>query len=88
MEVKIEKGVPFVRRNRHENHWPWELMDIGDSFFLPCEVKAQKSKQASMVANGNQWSARHGGVRRFASSVVEGGIRIWRVADRSNGAHP
>ena len=75
---KIEKGVPMPRPRR-KREYPWEQMEVGDSFLLSC-----KSEDAAKVANrarsaADSFAKKRGLSWRFSFRHVEGGIRIWRT---------
>jgi hypothetical protein len=72
---EIEKDVPtpaWGRRGRHRIY-PWNEMEVGDSFILPYW------HPASAHALAHQASKRLG--RKFkASKITDGQFRVWRVA--------
>ena len=52
--------------------YPWEQMEIGDSFFVP-------DKQHKRVAASAYYARKKYG-RAFITKAVEGGVRAWRIA--------
>jgi len=69
---KISAGIPPpVKRNRY----PWNLMEVGDSFFVPDTLPSNVSSAVAHVHNRSK--------KRFRSQrrVVKGvtGTRVWRV---------
>ena len=66
--VKIDKGVPLPTARRK---YPWDEMEVGDSFFSPVG-------QATLMTQSRRRSD-----RKFTSCAVEEngvrGTRIWRV---------
>ena len=72
---KIEKGIPIppVKHGGGASaKWPWDHMEIGDSFLMPARKMSTVSSQITTV------SRRLG--RKFAARAVDGGARVWRVA--------
>jgi len=69
MDVEIQKGVPMPRGV--ETKFPWNDMEVGDSFAYPGSNNA-----AHTVAR--QASARNG--KTFKARQTDEGMRIWRVA--------
>lgn len=68
--IPIDKGVPLpVHRN---NIYPFEALEVGDSFFLSGKSQDFISGSASHYARKLS--------RRFTVRNVDGGVRVWRVA--------
>lgn len=67
--IKIEKGIPLpVKPNRY----PWDDMEVGDSFFIA-------GKNTSEIG-GHVSNARRRLGFDFTSRTVDGGTRIWRIS--------
>lgn len=74
-EFKIEKGVPIPPR-KIQSKYPWDQMDIGDSFFVPSTSGYKLSKiQSNAYAYGIKITPK----RKFVIRTLEKGFRIWRV---------
>ena len=74
MTYEIEKNVPLPRpRQSGAPKYPWESMDVGDSFYVAGATVTLLSASAA------SWSRRHGRERKFATRTVNGGVRVWRV---------
>ena len=70
---EIEKNVKMPELSRgHQGKYPWDEMEVGDSFFIPRDAISGNASQL----------ARHRKARGEAHTVrkVEGGWRIWRTA--------
>ena len=83
----IEKHVPLPRPQIRpgETLYPWAKMSAGDSFFIPVNDADSADKIASSASNsGRHYVKKHGLPCRIATRKVEGGVRVWMVAD--NGA--
>ena len=86
--IEIESGIPIpvkgtTRGNSNSGRkaiYPFRDMAVGDSFFVP----TKNGKTPAQTRNGVTGSISfhtiaHPG-RRFASRLVEGGVRFWRTA--------
>lgn len=62
-DVKIEKGIPLANKWKGRNAYPWDQMEVGDSFFV-----AGKAKPTYTRAD-----------KRFTLRTVDGGVRVWRI---------
>lgn len=67
---EIEKDVPLPTI-KHGKKYPWEQMDVGDSFFVP-EVK--QSLMGTNAAHNTRMTG-----RRYTTRKENGGVRVWRV---------
>jgi hypothetical protein len=76
--MQVDYGVRLTPRNRVHGgfyKYPWDQMEIGDSFFVPNKAINIFAGQACNRAK------RHGG-KYTCRSVVENGVagtRVWRV---------
>lgn len=75
MTIQIDKGIPVPDHNRkYAKQFPFEQMEIGDSFLVPLPAGKSPSSiysalsQAKKRLNINLTSAR-----------VDGGVRVWRI---------
>ena len=80
---KIEKNIPIpepVTRPAKENSIPWELLEPGDSLFLPgySNRVIPNHKQLNMTLLNLRFSDRKFTSRRLVSGGVAG-IRVWRT---------
>ncbi len=77
--IDVQDGVPIPQsRGRSLRKYPWECLNVGQSFFVPGD------KQASIVSAAWGWAKRQSPGARFTSrKVVENGVagvRVWRTA--------
>jgi hypothetical protein len=71
---KIDKGIPVApRRGSRASIYPFDDMDVGDSFLVPFETKAAKAVHAAAQV------ARRRLGRTFAVRAVAEGTRVWRI---------
>lgn len=73
MRYVIDKNVPLPAKatTGRKSKYPFDLMEVGDSFFVPGKVR--------MASTVGQASRRLG--RRFVWNEETGGVRVWRAAD-------
>ena len=80
MAIEIESGIPIPIKGSQKTIYPFQDMAVGDSFFVP----VKNGKTPAQTRNGitgviSYHTKAHPG-RRFASRIVEGGVRFWRTA--------
>lgn len=74
--VLVEKGIPIPEEKRggkryRVSKYPWEQMEIGDSFFIPgCDTQQFSSRiSVAQLRTGYTFTAR----------TAPEGVRIWRT---------
>ena len=75
-KYKIEKNVPFPQKNRYRGMFPFDALEVGDSFFVPAGDDGWRAVLASAAHYFNKTSGRQVKTRK-----EEGGARVWRVED-------
>ena len=82
--ITIEKGVPlpaaqeFITKSRY----PWDLMEVGDSFLVPTEEgKTPRQLMQKISPSVSRRASRTG--TKYTLRIVEGGVRVWRLADEN-----
>lgn len=68
---QIEKNVSIPARR---NKYPWQHMDVGDSFVVPME------KKASVKVAAVNWGKRHAACFSSREDKERGELRVWRIA--------
>lgn len=72
-QFKIEKGIPVPAKGTgRASMYPWDDMEIGDSFFV-------KGKKSSALSATTKRIAKTRGFK-FTVRQLEGGVRVWRIA--------
>lgn len=66
----VEKGLA-IPKNVIRNKYPYKLMEVGDSFFVP-------NGKLNQICNGNYRVGKQLGWR-FVARSEEGGVRVWRT---------
>ncbi len=72
-EFTIEKGIPVPKMTGagRKTKYPFESMQVGDSFFV--KDGTVKTLSRSCGTYGKRLE------RKFTSRTVDGGARVWRV---------
>jgi hypothetical protein len=68
-KVKIDKGIEMPNKKDSRVKYPWESLEVGDSF-LP-----SKDITSSIISSANKRYA----PKKFTQRKTEEGIRIWRI---------
>lgn len=77
--MKIDKGIPLPPRYATAKlRLPLAQLEVGDSFLVPRPVEENKNFHKNLTSRVCTYSKHTG--KRFATRVVEGGIRVWRIA--------
>jgi len=71
-KVKIQKGIPMPAPHAGVDFYPWQQMEIGDSFYVPGKTPAAVSSIAFKASKSNA-------PRVFKSRAWAKGGRIWRI---------
>jgi len=69
VQFKIEKGVVVPKGDK--TGYPFDKMELQDSFLVPDGKRSRISSLASYY--GNRYH------KRFLVRTVEGGVRVWRI---------
>lgn len=73
----IEKGIepPLGGSRTKQFKYPFHLMEVGDSFLIPCADEATEERAYRRMA---ALYGRHK-PKRFKCRKVDGGVRVWRI---------
>lgn len=75
MTFKIEKGVPVPEKlAKGMKKYPFDQLEVGDSFFVPMADNASPSSLFSAIAQARKRL----NINLF-SAKVDGGRRVWRT---------
>lgn len=83
--VLIDKNIPMPPRRIPQRKFPWQVMQIGDSFVFPSRQTLRKTQQAASSAVGKRMVCdRHDyEVRTVVEKQKDGAladvVRVWRV---------
>lgn len=73
--IKIDKNVPMPPKPASRHIYPWDAMEVGDSFFAP-------DPKGELVRAQSYPEGKKRGVKFASRTVTENGVkgvRIWRV---------
>lgn len=79
MMISIESGIPIPKRG-HNEKYPFDGMNPGDSFFVPTTAKRLRSVQLSLASSMKNQAKRTGAKFTQRRSAEPVGIRVWRVS--------
>ena len=65
----VQKDIPLPRKGPYKYDFPWENMEVGDSFVV-------ESAKESLAANTRSKSL---GIKITTRKEATGGYRIWRL---------
>jgi hypothetical protein len=75
MSILIEKNIPLPGNHKY----PWDKMNVGDSFFVPTENGKSESQHVQNVSGAAHKAAKKNGWK-MTTRKVAGGARVWRLA--------
>jgi hypothetical protein len=70
-KIKVDKGVPLPSNITGVGKYPWEDMEVGDSFLFPPDVKSSAAYSVS------RHQKRKG--RDYVVRATPQGLRCWRT---------
>ena len=78
---KIEKNVKVSKINKRGRRaiYPWEQMEVGDSFFVPVEGDNEQFAKKSRSITATASARFNSGKGRYITRTLKDGIRVWRV---------
>ena len=80
---EIEKDIPIppLKGNRKETLYPFNQMEVGDSFFVPFgeDEKLTKMRVSASIGQRCRHYKKNGQPNRFSMRSVGTGVRVWRV---------
>lgn len=73
----IEHGVPIPakRKTGRSDSYPFRELGVGDSFFVAANGDAAGIRRNRLTA-----AARNYLPKKFITRIVDGGVRVWRIA--------
>lgn len=81
MTYKIDKDIPHSQSMSARLTETAEMLEVGDSFFIPCENENAVVKKQQLVLNYNQRKGMKSGKRLSTHATTENGVlglRVWR----------
>ena len=68
--IQVDKDIPVPTR-RSRTLYPYEEMEVGDSFFL-------EDMPLQQVCTSNLRAGKRSG-KKFSARTEDGGVRVWRI---------
>lgn len=81
-EFKIDKDVPkpLKRSKGKKANYPFDKMEVGDSFFVSIKEGDNISKVQALVASSAKYYVLRNRLDvKFSTRTMVGGVRIWRI---------
>jgi hypothetical protein len=60
--------------------YPFGDFEVGNSMFVATDLKSADTMRKRLMSNAHGFNNRAGVKWRWVSDIVEGGVRIWRIA--------
>jgi len=79
MTFVIEQNIPITSVPRKDPKYPFTLLEIGDSFFVPAVGEDYKRIRQD-VANAAHRQRKFFQTGEYCTRKAENGIRVWRTA--------
>ena len=74
----VENGIEVpAKMTGNPLKYPWDKMDIGDSFHVEHGADHPTNTQRRLSAAADGYGYRHN--MKFITRQVEGGVRVWRI---------
>ena len=78
-DIKIEKNIPIPECLIHSKYG-FEIMEVGDSFFVKCESDEDKRKMRTHILSvARNFRNRKKLYWKFRAINEEHGVRLWRT---------
>lgn len=79
-QFKVEKGISLPMAHSKGAIWdyPFDSMEVGDSFFVPCEREDRNRKCTRVRSHAKNFMLAHRDVD-FQYHLTKDGVRCWRV---------
>ena len=77
MKILVQKNIPINNVRETKSKYPFNEMDVGDSFFVKCDAETITSKRSTVMSSSIYYGRMAG--KKFTSRTFPDGFRIWRV---------
>lgn len=77
-KIEIQKNVPIPDKIRNRVY-PFNEMEVGDSFLCPYIVGKEKYAQGQKVLTAIWRYCRNNKDKKFTSNSTDVGVRVWRI---------
>ena len=75
-DFPVESGVPMPKEKGRYCKYPWRVMEVGDSFFVPGapDLDLKLHRVRALISYQHSKHPEY-----FEVRVVDGGVRVWRT---------
>lgn len=78
--ISIDKNIDLPRRDGKKPHYPFDSLEVGDSFFISASELIYGVKlQTKLSIAAYMYRQRKQNGRMFATRQLENGVRVWRT---------
>lgn len=74
----VEKGIP-VPKKRNRTIYPFQMMEIGDSFFVSCSNEKLFDTILQRIFQALWRFTRKNTDKKFQTQKQDKGVRVWRI---------
>lgn len=76
-DYHVEANVPMPEPIHRHEVYPWDRMQVGASFFVPCKPVRMVETRKRLYMATRYRGRKHN--EKYAVRQVKGGVRVWRV---------
>lgn len=75
----IEKNIAISQKRKEIIRFPFEKMEVGDSFFIPSSDQAINAARSSLFTAIRTFNIFHNKTYKILTRAQEKGLRVWRI---------
>ena len=79
MTIKIEKNVPMSKGHTTFPEYPFQSMEVGDSFLVKWDGPEHGKQQAGLLGLAKRRATRDKNGHKYSTRQNNEGVRIWRT---------
>jgi hypothetical protein len=80
MEVQIEKNIPIPEPKKRKTKYPFQQMEVGDSFFYPLKEECNTALLQMKLNNAAcTYCRKNNEGKKFKTTQLKSGVRVWRI---------
>ena len=79
MPIKVEKNVPMSKGQTTFLEYPFQSMEVGDSFLVKWDGPEHGRQQALLLGHAKRWATRDKNGHKYSTRQTNEGVRIWRI---------
>tara|TARA_R100001510_G_C7523136_1_gene117781 strand:- start:189 stop:449 length:261 start_codon:yes stop_codon:yes gene_type:complete len=83
-KIKIDKGIPIPKNKEGQSRrvpskYPWDDMEVGDSFVWPRPYSKKQASIAKSISNSYCKRNPNGFGKEFTTGKCGNKLRLWRI---------